>query len=112
MTNEKQQMTRREALRLSMGISTTLIVGGALSGCGGANEEAIACAKPDDWSAGDKSLRNMNDYVPVSAEAGKSCATCSFFTPRETGICGHCTIFDGAVASTALCSSWSEVAVS
>lgn len=63
---------------------------------------AEACVKP----ASESLLKSLN-YVPVAADAAKSCKACAFFTAdAASAACGGCMIASGPVNATGHCDSW------
>ncbi len=105
-------LTRRSFFRLGLTVSAAAAAGTALTSCsGGKSQPASAgggCANPEDMSPSETSLREANHYVENSADAAKTCAACTFFTPGADGAgCGTCQIYTGGPANPkGHCDSW------
>jgi hypothetical protein len=108
-------LTRRSFFRLGLTVSAAAAASAALTSCsGGKSQPASAggCANPEDMSPSETSLRQANHYVENSADAAKSCAGCTFFTPGADGAgCGTCQIYTGGPANPkGYCDSWAAKA--
>ena len=103
-------LTRRSFFRLSLTVPAAAAVLGSLASCGG-SKPAVAqggCADPGAMSSSETSLRKANHYVEQAADAAKTCAGCTFFTPATDGSgCGSCQIYTGGPANAkGHCDSW------
>jgi hypothetical protein len=109
-------LTRRSFFRLGLTVSAVAAGGAALTACSGGKPQpasaAGGCANPEDMSPSETSLRDANHYVENSADAAKTCAACTFFTPGADGAgCGTCQIYTGGPANAkGYCDSWAAKA--
>ena len=97
---ETAQLSRRQLLKLTLGIS---IGGGAgLLVAPVASAVETACADPDDENGLHESLH----YSENSPDPDRKCGGCAFFTRDDQGQCGHCTIMNGRTNVNGHCDSW------
>jgi hypothetical protein len=103
-------LTRRSFFRLGLTVSAAAAASAALTACSGGKPASAGggCADPEDMSPSETSLRDANHYVENSADAAKTCAGCTFFTPGTDGAgCGTCQIYTGGPANPkGYCDSW------
>lgn len=92
-------ISRRRLLTRMVQIS----IGGALvTSAHAAETECVDLKKMD---SSEVTSRNSLHWTAMSAQAGKTCAMCNFFT-ATTGGCGSCMILGGPTYATGYCDSW------
>lgn len=95
MSQSIDQAKRRSILALAA--APVLLVGLA---------EAEPCFDMSSMPANQKSMRRSLGFKLESADAGKRCGSCAFYTV-SAGDCGKCALLSGGVVAAAnVCDSW------
>lgn len=82
-------------------------VGGALASAaiGPASAAETSCVDLKKMSSDELAGRNSLHWTAMSAQPGKSCSMCQFFSATSGG-CGMCMILNGPTYATGYCDSW------
>lgn len=67
----------------------------AIAGGGARAAEGAACYDPATLPLSQRNRRRSLAYLEVSTTAGKSCASCAFFTAASQSGCGTCQLLGG-----------------
>jgi len=73
----------------------------------GTAQQDPVCAKPGALSETEKRQRKLDNYTEKSADPGKTCSGCRYFTPGgDATACGTCAIFNGPANPNGKCDDW------
>ena len=98
--------SRRNFLALAAGAPLALFAAGRTRAA-----DAPACYDPAALPFSQKNRRRSLGYVEVSADPGKHCGACAFFTAATQGGCGTCQLLGGGpVRADAVCNSFAAKA--
>jgi hypothetical protein len=102
MSHDRNGITRRQLLRLTMTVSAAAA---GVAACKGAPKELV-CSDTTGLAVADVQLRKAVAYVDKSANPEKTCLSCEQFVVGPEGRCATCKVVKGGVHPQGTCNVW------